>query len=87
MIQHKKKKYGWEFIFLGANIDAVETAGQFGIDENRAANYIPDSEGTELNFCMMSEAVASFRTCGAVPDACLDVIRDDIRKRGRKKIF
>ena len=79
IIQHEKKKYGWEFIFLGANIDAVETAEQFGIDENRAANYIPDSEGTELNFRMMSEAVTSFRACGAVPDACLD----EIRKRRR----
>ena len=75
MIQHEKKKYGWEFIFLGANIDAVETAEQFGIDENRAANYIPDSEGTELNFRMMSEAATSFRACGAVPDACLDEIK------------
>lgn len=54
-IQRKKSRYGWEFIFLGANMDAVETAGRFGIDAGRAANYVPDSQGTALNFRAMSE--------------------------------
>ena len=82
MIQHQKERYGWEFIFLGANIDAVETAGRFGIDADRAVDYVPDGEGTELNFRMMSETVATFRECGAVPTACLDEIRKDMKKRG-----
>lgn len=82
MIRRQKEKYGWEFIFLGANMDAVETAGQFGIDADRAVDYVPDGEGTALNFRMMSETVAAFRACGAVPTACLDEIRNDKKKRG-----
>ena len=82
MIQRQKVRYGWEFIFLGANIDAVETAGRFGIDADRAVDYVPDGEGTELNFRMMSQTVATFRECGAVPTACLDEIRKDMKKRG-----
>lgn len=85
MIQRQKERYGWEFIFLGANIDAVETAGRFGIDADRAVDYVPDGEGTELNFRMMSETVASFRKCGAVPTACLDEIRKDMKKRGGRR--
>ncbi len=50
MIQRQKKKYGWEFLFLGANIDAVETAGYLGITPDRAVNYHCDSEGTRLNY-------------------------------------
>ena len=46
MIQHEKEKYGWEFLFIGANIDAVQTAGRFGIGANRAVNYHADSCGT-----------------------------------------
>ena len=85
MIRLEKERYGWEFIFLGANIDAVETAGRFGIDADRAVDYVPDSRGTELNFRMMSETVAAFRECGAVPSACLDEIRKDMGKRGRRR--
>ena len=81
-IRRQKSRSGWEFIFLGANIDAVETAGRFGIDAGRAANYVPDSQGTALNFRAMSETVSAFRACGAVPDACLDAVRRDMRKRG-----
>ena len=81
-IRRQKSRYGWEFIFLGANIDAVETAGRFGIDAGRAANYVPDSQGTALNFRAMSETVSAFRACGAVPDACLDAVRKDMQKRG-----
>lgn len=84
MIQRQKERYGWEFIFLGANIDAVETAGRFGIDADRAVDYVPDGEGTELNFRMMSETVATFRECGAVSTACLDEIRKDMKKRGKR---
>lgn len=85
MIQRQKERYGWEFIFLGANIDAVETAGRFGIDADRAVDYVPDGTGTELNFRMMSQTVATFRECGAVPTACLDEIRKDMKKRGGRR--
>ena len=82
MIKRQRERYGWEFIFLGANIDAVETAGRFGIDPDRAVDYVLDAEGTELNFQVMSETVAAFRACGAVPEAPLNRIRRDMKKRG-----
>ncbi len=85
LIQRQKEQHGWEFIFLGANMDAVETAGRFGIDADRAVDYVPDGEGTALNFRMMSETVAAFRACGAVPTACLDEIRNDKKKRGGRR--
>ncbi|OPZ92574.1 MAG: von Willebrand factor type A domain protein [Firmicutes bacterium ADurb.Bin419] len=80
-IENCKKKYGWEFIFLGANIDAVETAGRLGISSDRAQNYHADSEGVELNFRVMSEAVATFRECCAVPAGWNDEIQKDYKKR------
>ena len=61
MIEHEKSKYGWEFLFLGANIDAVETARHFGISEDRAVNYHSDSEGTQLNYEVVSEAICAVR--------------------------
>ena len=81
-IERQKTKYGWEFIFLGANIDAVETAGRFGISADRAQNYHADSEGVELNFRVMSEAVATFRECAAMPEGWNDEIQKDYKKRG-----
>lgn len=83
MIEHEKSQYGWEFIFLGANIDAVETASHFGISADRAVDYVPDSTGTALNFASMAETVTCFRSTGAVPDAPLEAIRRDRKKRGR----
>ena len=85
MIGHEKEKYGWEFVFLGANIDAVETAGKFGISADRAVDYVPDGRGTELNFQMMSEAVADFRETRVLPQAPLEAIRGDHKKRGKRK--
>lgn len=85
MIERQKEHYGWEFIFLGANIDAVETATRFGIDRDMAVDYVPDKEGVELNFRMMSEAVASYRACGSVPQSSLNTIRKDMKKRGGRK--
>ncbi|MDR1960749.1 MAG: VWA domain-containing protein [Gracilibacteraceae bacterium] len=81
-IERQKSRYGWEFIFLGANIDAVETAARFGIGEDRALDYVPDGAGTELNFKVMSDAVMSLRETGAVNEACLEEIRADVKKRG-----
>ena len=61
MIEKEKTKYGWEFLFLGANIDAIETAGKFGISADRAVNYECDKAGTQLNFDVLSRTVSSVR--------------------------
>lgn len=85
MIEHEKEKYGWEFIFLGANIDAVETAVQFGISADRAADYVPDGAGTELNFQAMSDAAEIFRIYGAMPQTPMEAIRRDMKTRGGRR--
>ena len=84
-IERQKTKYGWEFIFLGANINAVETASRFGISADRAQNYHADSEGVELNLRVMSEAVATFRECAAMPEGWNDEIKKDYKRRGGKR--
>ena len=61
MIQHQKDEYGWEFIFLGANIDAVETAGKIGIRPEMAVSYHSDHEGTVLNYQAVSQTMCAFR--------------------------
>lgn len=61
MIERQKTKYGWEFLFLGANIDAVETAKEFGISEDHAVNYHSDSKGTQLNYEVLSETICQVR--------------------------
>lgn len=65
MVEEHKEKHSWEFIFLGANIDAVGTASRLGIDADRAAKYHADSEGTQLNYKVVSDAVSSFRSSSA----------------------
>ncbi len=61
MIRRQKERYGWEFLFLGANIDAAAEAGRFGITPDRAANYHSDGAGTALNYEVLSEAVCAVR--------------------------
>lgn len=85
MIERQKTRYGWEFIFLGANIDAVAAAGRFGIAADRAQNFHADSEGVEMNFRVMSEAVATFRECAAMPEDWNDEIEKDYKRRGGKR--
>lgn len=61
MVERQKEKYGWEFIFLGANIDSVETAKSFGISPDRAVDYCCDSEGIDVNYSCVSEAICYVR--------------------------
>ena len=85
MIERQKAKYGWEFLFLGANIDAVETASQFGIGVDRAVNYQCDSEGTALNYEVVSEAISSVRCSAPLSADWKKRIDEDYKKReGRK---
>ena len=85
MVERQKEKYGWEFLFLGANIDAIETAGRFGISADRAANYNSDHEGTALHYEVLADAVSDMRCCDAPIDAGWKKrIEDDFEKRGKK---
>lgn len=85
MIHQQKSQCNWEFIFLGANSDAIESAGRLGISSDRAQNYHADSEGVELNFRVMSEAVTSFRHCAAMPKSWKNDIQQDYIKRSPKR--
>ena len=64
MIERQKERYGWEFLFLGANMDAVSVAGRFGIAPERAVRFHCDEKGTKLNYRVLSETIANVR-CGA----------------------
>lgn len=81
MIRHEREKYGWEFLFLGANIDAVETAGELGIDADRAVNYNCDSEGTRLNYEVVAQAVSAVRGSAPLDEHWKDAIEEDFNKR------
>jgi uncharacterized protein YegL len=84
MIEHQKKHYNWEFIFLGANIDAVGTAAKFGISEDRAANFHADSHGTKLNYEVISDAVSSLRANNTLDKKWKSKIDDDFLSRSNK---
>ena len=82
MIETEKTRYGWEFLFLGANIDAVETAHHFGIDETRAVTYRADREGTRLNYDVVSDAVKYMRCSEfGLSDSWKQRIEEDVKGR------
>ena len=85
MIERQKKKYGWEFLFIGANIDAVETAARFGIEKDRAVNYNADKEGTRVLYQAVSEAVCSYRAAQPLEADWSKEINADFEKRGKNK--
>ena len=84
MIGQQKEKYGWEFIFIGANIDAIETAGRFGISPDRAANYHADAVGTELMFNSISETVCCARAAQPIAATWKDNINADYQRRKKQ---
>ena len=92
MVERQQEKYGWEFLFLGANIDAIKEAGRFGISPSRAVNYECDSEGTQLNYEVLSETVSKVRCCTNSVEMSemmnapefLKPIREDHQKRSRR---
>lgn len=84
MIASQKQKFNWEFIFLGANIDAVATARQFGVEEEFAVEYHADPEGTQLNYQVLSEAVSSFRTSKSIDRNWKKDIEKDYKSRAKK---
>ena len=90
MVERQKTKYGWEFLFLGANIDAVETAGRYGIDRDRAVTFLNDKKGIELNYRSVSRALCmirdeSYADMEDLDDSWKDEIEEDVKARGNKK--
>ncbi|HHW31107.1 MAG TPA: VWA domain-containing protein [Clostridiaceae bacterium] len=85
MIEHQKNKYGWEFIFLGANIDAVATAERFGICGDRAVDYNADSEGILLSYTVVNDVVKEFRSNRKISENWKDPIEEDFIKRGGRR--
>ena len=81
MIGRQKARFGWEFLFLGANIDAVQTAGHFGIGEDRAVNYHSDHEGTALNYEVLSDAITTVRSAQPLGREWKQRIDEDYRRR------
>jgi len=85
MIQHEKEKYGWKFVFLGANIDAVSAASDIGICSDRAANYNPDKKGTRLNYEAINSVVSELRMNNCVGEEWKSHIDEDFKTRGKGK--
>lgn len=83
MIERQKEKRGWEFLFLGANIDAAKEAERFGIGADYAADYKCDAAGTALNYEVISDAVCAVRSCAPLSADWKNRIDEDVRKRGR----
>ncbi|MBQ6163541.1 MAG: VWA domain-containing protein [Clostridia bacterium] len=81
MIEEKKEKCGWEFLFIGANIDAVETAKQFGIEKERAVNYHADKKGTKVVYETVSKVACCMRANAPIAADCLAEIDEDYKSR------
>ena len=88
MVERQKNRYGWEFLFLGANIDAAKEAGRFGIRADRTANFVCDAVGTEVNYKALNNAISKVRSCASAAD-CTEAlegwsgpIQADYMKRG-----
>ena len=81
MIEIQKEKYGWEFLFIGANIDAVETAARFGIERNRAVNYNADSKGTQILYETLSAPICAMRADAGISDDWSLNIEEDYNNR------
>ena len=82
MVRHEQEKHGWEFLFLGANMDAIAAARSFGIREDRAVRYKRDSVGTALNYDVVGGAVSSIRQRKEIGKDWRAPIEADVRKRG-----
>ena len=83
MIEHEERDYGWEFLFLGANIDAFATAAGLGIRRERTENFHADAPGIGVSFSAVATAAAGMRSAGAIPDDWATPVRGDYEGRGR----
>ena len=81
MVKHEQEKYGWEFLFLGADMDAISAARSFGIRSDRAVRYYKDGSGTELNYSILSQTVGKIRKGERIEaDWSKDIAEDFHRK-------
>jgi len=85
MVERQKEKYGWEFLFLGANIDAVETAAQVGIGADRAVTYQADAAGTALNYEVLTDTVSMFRCAAPIAADWKAPIEKAQKQRGPRR--
>ena len=85
MVNRQKEKYGWEFLFLGANIDAVETAARFGISRDRAVNFHNDEIGVQLNYRTVGEAVCQVRRSAPIGAGWKSEIEKDYKSRKTRR--
>ena len=85
MIERQKEKYGWEFLFIGANIDAVETAAQYGINPDRAVNYNADEKGTKILYATVSESICQMRANAPLQANWSEEVNKDYQKRVKKR--
>ena len=81
MIEKEKEKYGWEFIFMGANIDAVSEGAKFGIGADRSVTFKNDSRGQQLNYEVLDEAVSCMRASRPLHASWKKRIEDDVKSR------
>ena len=84
MIERQKSEYGWEFLFIGANIDAVTTAAKYGISEDRAVNYNADAAGTQLVYEAIEATVGAVRSGKKLSSRWSKSINEDYKKRGKR---
>lgn len=82
MIEEQQDAFGWEFIFLGSNIDAVREGGRIGIRTNRCVDFLDDSEGMQKSYEALESAMCSMSIMEDIDDSCFDAVREDYRRRG-----
>jgi len=83
MVEKQKEEYGWEFLFIGANIDAVETASRYGIDQDRAVNYHADKKGTKIVYSALEKAIDNVRASRPMTLEWYEEINEDYNSRNK----
>ena len=83
MVERQKERYGWEFLFLGANMDAIAAAEDIGIHRDRAAKYVQDTAGMELNYRVLSDTICAVRQSRPLAVSWKSEIEADEKRRGK----
>ena len=84
LIEKQKSEHGWEFVFLGANIDAVTTARRYGIDQDRAVDYLADAQGTQMSYSAVDDFITAKRLYKIAPAQAFEAVRTDYKTRRKK---